>query len=113
MPIVTHLVIAMTVVAIRYFPIWYQKRLVRDMINEAMAERRLDDGARCEIASILETGKHRDVINWIRQNETIFPGELLAITEKTIKARKKASVMLVGCAGLYILLAFAIESMLA
>ena len=65
-----------------HFAVWYHKRLVRNMVNEAMAQKRLDATSRNAIRKILETGEHRDLINWIRQNEDKLPGELLAITKK-------------------------------
>ena len=77
------------------FPGWYHKRLVRNMVNEAMAQKRLDAASRNAIRGILETGEHRDLINWIRQNEDKLPGELLAITKKVVNSFARIATALV------------------
>ena len=80
-----------------FYPGWHQKRLIRKAINAAIVNNRLDAGSIDEITKILGTGKHCDVVNWMRQNEDKFPGELLAITKKTVMMRKSIVSVFVGC----------------
>ena len=67
-----------------YFPGWYHKRLVRNMVNEVIAQKRLDAASRNAISRMLETGDHYDLVNWVRQNEDKLSGEMLAITKRVV-----------------------------
>ena len=86
-----------------FYPGWHQKRLVRNMIHEAMDNNKLDSALRHEARKVLDAGEHRAVVNWVRENEDLFPGELLAITKKTIALRKSLTRTLVVCVTLFIL----------
>ena len=96
-----------------YYPDWCQKRLVRDMIHEAIANNRLDSASRHEVRKILDAGEHREVVNWVRKNEELFPGELLAITKKTIALRKRLTGTILLCVMVYALVGTILEGELS
>ena len=87
-----------------YFPRWYRKRLIRKVVDEAIAENKLDDSSRDEITGMLKTGKYLDIIDWMRRNEDKFPGELLAITKKKSLVHKRICRAVMICFILYIVL---------
>ena len=83
--VLVHYLISACVIGVIFdmcFPVWYHKRLVRDALNEATVRERLDTDLRGAIEGILETGRHRDLVNWIRQNEDKLPAELSSTTKK-------------------------------